>query len=167
MLTISEEKIEESLEINSETFQLPEKGSLLFATFPEMYDYVKQNAKDYIFEQDSFRYFFRKFVAVVQEMHRTGKCEKIVVVCARPTQSKPGYVSWRLLACGGNVKEILEGYVRACKNILDSPKGVYILKPVHDALKVRARIDPNHGVSGVLLTKEQKKCSMREIKKAA
>lgn len=130
-----------------------------------MQSYEIQNAKYYVFPKDPFTDFFSKFVTVGQNMHRAGKCEKIVVVCARPTQHKTDYLTWRLLACGGNVKDILEGYVRACKNIAVSPKGMYILKPVHDALKVRVRlldrknIDPKPGVRGFMITKEEKKCS--------
>jgi len=56
-------------------------------------------------------------------MQRAGKCEKIVVICALPTESKLG-------ACSD---------AEACQNIQVARRGVYKLKPVHDVLKVRVR----------------------------
>ena len=60
-----------------------------------------------MYSQDLFTNFHERYVALGAEMHSKGKCEAIAVLCARPTQHKKGFVTLRLLACGGNLKERL------------------------------------------------------------
>jgi len=157
VIKISDEDSEASLSsIDGQTWlKLAKTSSLLYCSFPNLIVFEMQCDVGTSSRGDRHN-FWDHFTNLGKKMFDEICCEEIALIGAHAQPSSENNLYWLFLTCGGNLKDVLSGYITACKNIPNYPSELFRLKPVHDALLMRKHLSSDRGV-------EDKACVLREV----